>query len=448
LPAQPEVLRAVYWHAPATGINPGPFDPGQRRRMIRLALLLLGPEVVRRQWRSLVVFGALWGAAGLGACIDGLDGVTYFPLRAFAGLLLLDGLIALLLAPSGMGMQKRLRVVRGVALVVLSALILDTRGTGAFILAMLFGLAFVLDGALRLATVLIVRFRAWPAAVAGAVGELVLGIVVLEPWPTRYAGTVPFCIGVGMILSAWGLLRLAFQVRGLRKEDLLSQLARRPVWLPAAAAAEERQDLVVHVWTPVGTAKEPVPRPIIDRYIGAVDRNGVVSTGHAALEMRPDVYISHYPAVELDRSPANFRTVLRATADNDVPGRFLPSYAAEAAGWCPSTSRVTFRSYDPACVRAYWKSYCGDDTYNLTNRNCSGAVAGALEAAVIGSIGRRRHAWLFFVRLLLSSEFWIACQLRRRAVSMTWTPGLVLDYARALARIVHVTPRRKPPLPQ
>jgi uncharacterized membrane protein HdeD (DUF308 family) len=435
-----------YWHGPAAFINPGPVDP--RSRMIRLALLLLGPEVVRRQWRGLAVFGASWGALGIAACIDGFDGVTYFPLRTFAGLLLLDGLVALLLAPGGTGMQKRLRVVRGVALVVLSALILDTGGTGAFLLAMLFGLAFVLDGALRLATVLIVRFRAWPAAAAGAVGELLLGVVVLEPWPTWYAGTVPFCVGVGMILSAWSVLRLAFEVRRLRKEDLLSQLARGPVLLGTPIAAEERPHLVVHVWTPIGTAREPVSRPVIDRYIGAVDRNGVVSTGHAALEMRPDVYISHYPAVELDRSPANFRAVLRATAENDVPGRFLPSYAAEAAGWCPSTSRVTFRNYDPACVRAYWDSYRSDDTYNLTNRNCSGAVAGALEAAVIGLIGRRRHAWLFFVRLLLSSEFWIACQLRRRAVSMTWTPGLVLDYARALARIVHVTPRRRPPSPQ
>lgn len=413
--------------------------------MIRLALLLLGPATVRRQWLSVALGGTLWGLGGIAACIDGLDGVTYFPLRAFAGLLFIDGLLALLLAPSGHGYQKRLRIVRGIALVVLSLLILDTRGTGVVILAILFGLAFVLDGALRIATVLVVRFKGWPFAVAGAIGELTLGAVVLEPWPTWYAGTMPFCIGVGMILSSWSMLRLAFQARKARDIDLLR----------AGRLVEDEGpgDLVVYVWTPLGTAKEPISRPIIDRYIGAIDRNGVVSTGHAAIDMQPDIYISHYPAVEIDRSPTNFRSVLRATAENDVPGRFLASYAQEAAGWCPATASVVLRIYDASSVRAYWDDYRADDTYNLTKRNCSGAVAGALEAGLAGALGRHRHPWLVFLRILLSSEFWVACQLRRHAASMTWTPGLVLDYARALHRIVHArSPQavdgRKPAMPQ
>jgi len=397
--------------------------------MIRLALLLLGPERIQRQWRSVAVFGVLWGLLGIAACTDGLEGVTYFPVRAFAAFIFIDGVLALLLAASARGRQQGLRIVRGISLVVVSVLILDTRGAGAVVLAFLFGLVFMLDGGLRIATMLVVRFRGWPFAFVGAVGEIVLGIVVLQPWPTWYAGTVPFCVGIGMILSAWSVLRLALQVRKTHRSDLLRTTG--------LAAGGERRSLVVHVWTPTGTSKNPVPRPIIDRYIGAVDRNGVVSTGHAALEMQPDVYISHYPAVEIDRSPANFRNVLRATAENDVPGRFLASYEREAAGWCPATASVVFRLYDPSSVRAYWADYRADTTYNLTSRNCSGAVAGALEAALIGALGQRRHPWLVFMRIALSSEFWVACQLRRRAVSMAWTPGLVLDYARALQRIVH-----------
>ncbi|SQC90703.1 Uncharacterised protein [Cedecea neteri] len=37
-------------------------------------------------------------------------------------------------------------------------------------------------------------------------------------------------------------------------------------------------------------------------------------------------------------------------------------------------------------------------------------------------------------------ELWIAAQVRKRAISMAWTPGLVMDYARALRSIVHPVP--------
>jgi hypothetical protein len=59
---------------------------------------------------------------------------------------------------------------------------------------------------------------------------------------------------------------------------------------------------------------------VIDRYIAAVGMQGVISTGHAALEIQPDLYISLYPAEEIDRSPDQFARLLRATADNDVKG--------------------------------------------------------------------------------------------------------------------------------
>ncbi|EON16420.1 hypothetical protein CMPELA_02065 [Cupriavidus necator] len=54
--------------------------------------------------------------------------------------------------------------------------------------------------------------------------------------------------------------------------------------------------LTVHVWTPVGSARGEARRqPLVDRYIAAVDRDGVISTGHAALESPEGIYISLYP---------------------------------------------------------------------------------------------------------------------------------------------------------
>jgi len=145
----------------------------------------------------------------------------------------------------------------------------------------------------------------------------------------------------------------------------------------------------------------------------------------------PEIYISHYPAAEIDHSPEDFRQLLRATKDNNVPGRFQPSYPIEAAGWCASTAQVVFEHYDSARLRDFWDAYRQDATYNLTNRNCSSSVAAALEAALEGTIGRRR-GFGAFLSALVNPELWVAAQLRRHAESMAWTPGLVLDYARAL----------------
>ena len=44
------------------------------------------------------------------------------------------------------------------------------------------------------------------------------------------------------------------------------------------------------------------------------------------------------------------------------------------------------------------------------------------------------------MRLWLTPELWVAAQLRKRAMTMAWTPGLVLDYARAVSMLVDPRP--------
>ncbi|MEJ1268971.1 hypothetical protein WDV93_24815 [Pantoea ananatis] len=112
--------------------------------------------------------------------------------------------------------------------------------------------------------------------------------------------------------------------------------------MPTSAAARA---LIVHVWTPEETTEaRPVSRPVINRYIAAVDENGVISTGHAALEVADYLYISLYPAEEIDRSPSEFLRTLKATRDNDVAGRFLPDYATESSEWCHSVRQIEFKN--------------------------------------------------------------------------------------------------------
>jgi hypothetical protein len=201
---------------------------------------------------------------------------------------------------------------------------------------------------------------------------------------------------------------------------------------PAGAGGDV---LNVHVWTPVGSAEDPERRLLVDRYIAAVDREGDISTGHAALEMPPDIYVSHYPANDIDHSPEDLRPLLSAGPENDVPGRFNESLAQEAANWCMPDQTVTFRRFDPRALRSFWAAYSQDNTYNLTARNCSTTVVQALDAALEGAAYTGR-IWRDLFNLIGNPQFWLTRLVRGRAEAMTWTPGLVLDYARLLRSVV------------
>ena len=435
--------------------------------MIRLVLLLLGADFIRRYWHVLALIGLAWGVIGVSLCIDALDGVLVFPLTLFGYLLLLESLATLFLASSGVGAQKSLRYLKGGLFLLIAALVISLHHTSDMVLAMLFGAAFTIGGGLQIASALVVRFPRWRMALAGGIGQILIAIFFFQPYPTHYKGTLPYCLGMGLVFSGWSMIWLASRTRRLPRMASISQLAARNVdsgrpldaGSYGSAAVLARLDeqsqasaqmpdvplalapLTVHVWTPVGSAKErTLSRPIVDRYIAAVDASGRISTGHAALEVATTLYISLYPAEEIDRSPEEFSRLLRATPDNNVRGRYLSDYRSEAAAWCESTERIVFRDYDLSRLRQFWQHYRQEAIYNLTHRNCSSTVAHALEAALEGVAGRRADHWLEFVKILFTPEVWVASQIHKRATTMAWTPGLTLDYARALRAVVHPRP--------
>lgn len=413
--------------------------------MIQLALLLLGGDFVKRRWPWLAGIGCLWAMVGVAIFVDALDGVAYFPIHLFGYLLLIEAVVTLCVASPKPDATSLLRKLRGAAFLVLGLLMVDAHHAANVILAMAFGIAFLADGGFRIAAALVVRFQGWQLSLLTGFFEVVFAAFMFEPYPTFYQGTVPYCIGMGLFLSGVGLLRRA--VRLARRPEHMSMAALLSKNLPPAPAAIQATDstqvsglLVVHVWTPAGSAGETIPHPLLDRYIAAIDTNGVVSTGHAALECTPDIYVSHYPAVEIDRSSASFSRALRATSDNDVAGVFQPSYEVEAARWCDSTAHVVFDRFDRARLAAFWHIYRQDTTYNLTKRNCSSSVAHCLDAALEGSLGGDGIGLAAFFRVMFNPELWFAAQLRKRAEAMAWTPGLVLDYARAMRAAIAPAP--------
>lgn len=419
---------------------------------MRLTMILLGIDFLRSHWRGLRRFGWVTLIAGIVIFIDALDGSLFFPIEPFACLLLLEGAATLMVAHSGMGGQRVLRYVKGGTFTLAALLILAGHHDGNLVLSVIFGMLFLFDGALQIASAVVVRYRRWRPALWGGIVEIALAIFFFQPWPSHYSGTVPYCLGLGLAFAGWNMFILANRVKraavnpGLEGAVFMEETSSSP---PAVVEwdgppDDDEKALTVHVWTPAGSAaSETVPRPVISRYIAAVDRNGVISTGHAALESPEGTYISLYPAVEISRSPDEFTRQLRATPNNNVPGIFQPDYQTESRKWCPSTRKVRIRNYSEARLTAFWEKYRQNESYNLTHRNCSSSVARALEAALEGSVGRlwqSRGFWMAMGKLMSTPELWVALQIRKRAETMAWTPGLVLDYARALSMLADPRP--------
>jgi uncharacterized membrane protein HdeD (DUF308 family) len=435
--------------------------------MVRLVMILLGVDYLRTRWRELMAIGFVSVALGVAIFCDALDGALWFPIIPFAALLLLEGLATVAVAWTGIGGQRTLRYVKGATFVASAGLVLAGGEHGNFILSMIFGTLFLVDGSLQIIAARVVRYRTWKLAMAGGLLEIAIAIFFYQPYPDHYAGTVAYCVAFGLLFGGWNMSLLALRVRRMAVNPTMADELRAEhrcgtsgaactfvaPRAPAEASAPLSWDgppgphekaLTVHVWMPVASAKGEARRQlIVDRYIAAVDRNGAISTGHAALETPEGIYISLYPAVEIERSPDEFSRILRATRDNDVPGLFQPDYATESAAWCPSTRQVRIRNYDPERLARFWSAYRSNVTYNLTYRNCSSTVAKALEAAIEGASARawgKGGGWRPLLHIATTPELWVAAQVRKRAATMAWTPGLTLDYARALSMLADPRP--------
>ncbi len=424
------------------GGSMGSFQSETLTPMLKLCFLLIGSEAFRARWYAVAGLGLILIALAAGLALDAVDGATFVTQETLGLVFMLNGVLALMVfLQHGKRSARTLALLKAGGLLLVGTLILFLPpGT----LATLFVLGFVLDGLGRIATAVVVRFDGWRTSVVFGVIELAAAGLIMTDWPLPHSRNIPFAISLLLALTGWLLLRLGLMFRTLESEATILALPlfgqrgwydTAPILVDTGEPVRVEHPMTVHVWTPVGSAYAAERRLLVDRYIAAVDGHGVISTGHAALEMPPNLYISHYPAQEIERSSTDFMASLRGTPENDLKGRFQPSYAYETAEWCPADQHVVFENYNPRRLRAFWAGYRQDDTYNLCNRNCSVVVAHALDAALEGALASR-FPWLKLLQLLVNPDIWVAAAIRSRAASMTWTPGLVLDYAATLARLV------------
>lgn len=419
--------------------------------MLRLLLLLAGAPVVKARWMILVVSGLLWTGLGLAIFYDiADDGLLSFPLSLLALVLLVEGGVDIAAALISGPPVSKTALVRGMGFSVIALLIVTYAEGDNLLMAMLFGCAFLLDGLFRTISTSLMRCRLWRKKMAFGLLELLFSLLIFCNWPFHHHVMIAVCFALMMVHSGLSLLSMAQQVwlladktsvttlpmftsRGLRCPHGHSYLH------PPFPLEEPDTAMNILIWTPVGSAMVNDRRILVDRYLATVDGEGTIATGHAALELPGQLYISHYPQDDIDRDFNNFRATLRAGEEYDVPGCFLVSLQQEIDDWCIPDRRLSLRHYNAQALLNYWQAYSSDTRYNLTSRNCSTTVIQALDVAVEGALGARGNG---IFSLLVNPDFWLLWLVRSRAEGMTWTPGLLLDYVHLLKKVLEPTPSR------
>lgn len=388
---------------------------------------------MHRNKHVLAVTGIFCTLIGLLLGVGTFSGKVHLPQEWLAGLIIPECLATLLAAGIAHTAWRKWRSLKGCFFLLVALLLILDSYTSHLLLAMLTGMVLATAGTLQIITTLIVRFRGWYRAVIGGMSQIALAVFFFLPYPTNYTGTIAFFVSLCLIFGGWSMIRIAYSA--LRHPDSYVRPANSP---ETRRSLSHRSPMVIHIWTPKESAREPVRHyPLIDRYVAAIETGGTVSTGHSALEIASGLYISLYPEQETDHTSGQFLRRLRATSQNDIPGRYLPGYQAEAAAWCESNHKIPFMQYNREKLDTFWLHYRNNTVYNLICRNCSSTVAQALDAALEGVIGMRNRHWYHALMLIFTPEIWLAGQIRQRAYTMAWTPGLVLDYARLLQSVIH-----------
>lgn len=276
--------------------------------MIQIILLLFGADFVRSKAKYLMLSGIFWFMLGAAIFVDGLDGVTYFPVRFFGFLLLLESLVTLSIASSGVGAQKAVLYFKGGLFCFVALLILANKPYSNLLLALIFGFAYFVLGLFVIASAWIVRFPRWKNALVAGMAQLLFAVFMFSPYPTHYQATVSVFLGTLMVLSGINTVRLARRMGNVheggaiftllapseRRHGLKAHHRQQPQDDDIIAPVSFAEPLTVHVWTPEATVNTaPVPRPVINRYIAAVDTKGLSLPAMPHWKYRP-AYISAF----------------------------------------------------------------------------------------------------------------------------------------------------------
>lgn len=417
--------------------------------MFQLAFILIGAKAFRGKWYIVAGLGVALILLGLFVAFGPPSHALLIAHVLLGSIFLSNGLLVALGGATAQDRSPLRAFMKSGGLALMGALVLLSAFWTPVALAVALGIALVVDGAFRITSTLVILFPGWRIVMLIGGIEILAAPMIALGWPLSYETAILLATGLMLALFGRFLLEFGLSFRTLPPEFSILNLpyfagrgwyAHAPILVGDDDPEDQnRPPLTVYIWTPVGVATDPERTLLMDRYLAAVDKDGSYATGHSALEVKPDLYISHYPSEEL-AIPENMNKLssLQKLADTTQKGEFHDSYEGDVEWWCAADVKLEFPRYSYRRLLAFWLGYSQDSTYHLTNRNCSVIAAAGLDAALEGVLAGKRP-WLRLLGLLLDPDLWGAVLARNRATAMTWTPGLFHDYARALGRVLQPT---------
>lgn len=417
--------------------------------MFQLAFILIGAKAFRGKWYIVAGLGVALILLGLFVAFGPPSHALLIAHVILGSIFLSNGLLVALGGATAQNRSPLRAFLKSGGLALMGALVLLSAFWTPVALAVALGIALAVDGAFRITSTLVILFPGWRIVMLVGIIEILAAPMIALGWPFSYETAILLATGLMLALFGRFLLEFGLSFRTLPPEFSILNLpyfagrgwyAHAPILVGDDDPEDQnRPPLTVYIWTPVGVATEPERTLLMDRYLAAVDKDGSYATGHSALEVKPDLYISHYPSEELS-VPENMNKLssLQKLADTTQKGEFHDSYEGDVEWWCAADVKLEFPRYSYRRLLAFWLGYSQDSTYHLTNRNCSVIAAAGLDAALEGVLAGKRP-WLRLLGLLLDPDLWGAVLARNRATAMTWTPGLFHDYARALGRVLQPT---------
>ena len=417
--------------------------------MFQLAFILIGAKAFRGKWYIVAGLGVALILLGLFVAFGPPSHALLIAHVLLGSIFLSNGLLVALGGATAQDRSPLRAFMKSGGLALMGALVLLSAFWTPVALAVALGIALIVDGAFRITSTLVILFPGWRIVMLIGGIEILAAPMIALGWPLSYETAILLATGLMLALFGRFLLEFGLSFRTLPPEFSILNLpyfagrgwyAHAPILVGDDDPEDQnRPPLTVYIWTPVGVATDPERTLLMDRYLAAVDKDGSYATGHSALEVKPDLYISHYPSEEL-AIPENMNKLssLQKLADTTQKGEFHDSYEGDVEWWCAADVKLEFPRYSYRRLLAFWLGYSQDSTYHLTNRNCSVIAAAGLDAALEGVLAGKRP-WLRLLGLLLDPDLWGAVLARNRATAMTWTPGLFHDYARALGRVLQPT---------
>jgi uncharacterized membrane protein HdeD (DUF308 family) len=193
---------------------------------------LTGMDQVRTKWGWYLVLGIALVILGfLALAAVGLT--TMATVLMFGWFILIGGVfevVGAFWAPKWSGFF--LHLLCGVLSVVVGGLILGHPVAAAAGLTLVLAILFLTNGAIRIASALMLRYPSWGWSVLDGVISLILGGMIVSDYPSASVWVIGTFVGIALLFRGWSWVMFAFAVRNfkqtvdeIRREEMTNRIA-------------------------------------------------------------------------------------------------------------------------------------------------------------------------------------------------------------------------------